>query len=119
MIFLSFFFFKAFILTLYIRTLIQKTKNKKHIQTLIVFFNLLKILFDKQLIPIYGFKFKIAGRLGGKLRKATFGYQLGATSLQTFNIITNYHCDFVFTQFGSFSLKLWFFDSNNVQKKNL
>jgi hypothetical protein len=97
---------KASVLTTYISLIIKKTKNKKHINTLVAFFKSFNIIFLKQVLPISGLKFKIAGRLNGKLRKNSFGYKLGFLKLMTFNIFLDYSCDYVYTQFGSFSLKL-------------
>lgn len=91
---------------------IKKTKNKKHIKNLIDFFSGIKIIFEKKIIPISGLKFKIAGRLGGKLRKASFGYTLGYMKLMTFKTYVDYSCDYIYTQYGSFSLKLWLSDQN-------
>jgi hypothetical protein len=105
-ILLSFYFFKSHILNKYLVILIKKTKNKKHTKNLIIFLNYVKILFDKQLIPLTGFKFKIAGRLGGKLRKGCFHFKLGFLKLMFLNNFVDYSCDYVFTQYGSFSLKL-------------
>lgn len=103
---LSLYFFKTSLLTTYISLIIKKTKNKKHINTLIAFFKSFNIIFLKQILPISGLKFKIVGRLNGKLRKNAFGYKLGFLKLMSFNIALDYTCDFVYTQFGSFSLKL-------------
>ena len=107
-VFLSFFFFKTKILALYLTNIIKKTKNKKHTKNLIIFFSNLKILFEKQFICIYGIKFKIAGRLGGKLRKSLFGYKLGSTQLMTYSMLIDYTCQYIYTPYGSFSIKLWF-----------
>lgn len=112
LVLLSFFFFKAKILTSYLALLVKKTKNKKHIKNLIFFFHSLRTLFVKQFICIYGLKFKISGRLGGKLRRSSFGYKLGYSPLMSFKTYVDYSCDFVYTQYGSFSLKLWFCEKN-------
>lgn len=106
LVLLSFLFLKANILTSYINIIIKKTRNKKHVKNLIMFFNNIKMLFEKQIISLFGLKFKIAGRLGGKLRKGSFIYKLGAVRLMSFNVVLDYSCTFVYTQYGSFSLKL-------------
>lgn len=106
-ILLGFSFFKSKIINLYISTIIKKTKNKKHIKNLFSIFQLIKILFEKQFICFSGLKFIISGRLNGKLRKGSFGYKLGSIKLMSYDVFVNYSCDFVYTQYGSFSLKLW------------
>lgn len=104
---LSFLFLKGNILLYYIHNIIKKTKNKKHIKNLLTFFKELKIIFKMQYIPIWGLKFRIAGRLGGKLRKGTFFYKLGNLKLLTFNTLLDYTLTIVHTFYGVFSLKLW------------
>ena len=104
---ISFIFTKSYILNNYINLILKKTKNKKHIKNMILFFSSLKIIFDKQFVPINGIKFKIAGRLNGKLRKASYGYKLGYLKLQRLSLNIDFSCFTVFTQYGSFSLKLW------------
>jgi len=106
-IFISFLFVKSSLLNNYINIIIKKTKNKKHIKNLIVFFSSLKLIFDKQFVPLLGLKFKIAGRLDGKLRKASYGYKLGSMRLLSLALNLDYSCDILYTQYGSFSLKLW------------
>jgi len=106
LIFISFLFLKASILNMYISTIVKKTKNKKHIKNLILFFSNLKIIFDKQFIPLLGLKFKISGRLDGKLRKAIYGYKLGSMQLLSLSLNLDYSCDTIYTQYGSFSIKL-------------
>ena len=112
LILLSFLFFKTQILNTYLNLLIKKTKNKKHIKNLIFFFNELRLLFEKQFVCISGLKFKIAGRLGGKLRRSSYGYKLGFLPLMSLKTCLDFSCDFVYTQYGSFSLKLWFCEIN-------
>ena len=107
LVFLSLAFFKASILTNFINILIKKTKNKKHVNNLSLFFESLKIIFEKQFVAISGLKFKISGRLNGKLRKSSFNYNIGNINLMSFNVNLSYYCDYVYTQYGSFSLKLW------------
>lgn len=113
LIFLSLIFFKSNILNIYISLIIKKTKNKKHTKNLIIFFCFLKSILDKKFIPIQGLKFKISGRLGGKLRKALYGYKLGYMKLMTLNTYVDYSCNYVNTQYGSFSLKLWLSSTND------
>lgn len=103
---LSFLFLKGSILLYYIHNIIKKTKNKKHIKTLLIFFREVKLIFKMQYIPICGFKFRIAGRLGGKLRKGTFFYKLGNLKLLTFITFLDYSFYIVHTVYGVFSLKL-------------
>lgn len=103
---LSFLFLKGRILLHYINSIIKKTKNKKHIKNLLNFFRELKIIFKMQYIPICGFKFRIAGRLGGKLRKGTFFYKLGNLKLLTLITFLDYSFYIVYTIYGVFSLKL-------------
>ena len=103
---LSFLFLKGDILLSYIHNIIKKTKNKKHIKNLLFFFRELKIIFKMQYIPIYGLKFRIAGRLGGKLRKGTFFYKLGHLKLLTLTTTLDYSLKVVHTLYGVFSLKL-------------
>lgn len=105
-ILISFVFAKSSILNNYIDLIVKKTKNKKHIKNLVLFFSNLKILFTKQFVPILGLKFKIAGRLDGKLRKARYSYKLGSLKLLSLQVNVDYSCFPVFTQYGSFSLKL-------------
>ena len=69
---LSFMFFKGSILLHLIHSIVKKTKNKKHIKNLLLFFKEIKILYNMQYISLDSFKFRIAGRLGGKLRKGNF-----------------------------------------------
>lgn len=120
-IFLGFIFLKANLINTYINTIIKKTKNKKHIKNLILFFKYIKIIFDNQFIPLEGLKFKITGRLGGKLRKSSFHFKLGFVKLMTYDVVVDYNCIFVYTQYGSFSLKFWLCSKeyiiNNVEKK--
>jgi ribosomal protein S3 len=71
-----------------------------------LFFSSLKTLFKQQVIPLSGLRFKISGRIGGKLRKSVFGYKLGQIQLMSFDSFIDFSCDFVYTQYGSFSLKL-------------
>lgn len=104
---LSFIFFKGEIILSYIHNIVKKTKNKKHLKNLFLFFQEVKTTFKTQYIPLYGFKFRIAGRLGGKLRKSTFYYKLGNLKLLTFNTFVNYSFYVVHTLYGVFSLKLW------------
>ena len=106
-ILLSFIFNKSFILNTYIDLIVRKTKNKKHIKSLVIFFSNLKVIFNKQFVPILGLKFKIAGRLDGKLRKARYSYKLGSLRLLSLSLSVDYSCYSVFTQYGCFSLKLW------------
>ena len=106
-IFLSFIFTKSYILNTYIDLIVRKTKNKKHIKSLVLFFSNLKIIFNKQFVPLLGLKFKIAGRLDGKLRKARYSYKLGSLRLLSLSLNIDYSCYSVFTQYGCFSLKLW------------
>lgn len=103
---LSFLFLKGSILLSYIHNIIKKTKNKKHIKNLLLFFRELKIIFKMQYIPIYGLKFRIAGRLGGKLRKGTFFFKLGNLKLLTLTTVLDYSLKVVHTLYGVFSLKL-------------
>lgn len=103
---LSFLFLKGYIILYYIHNIIKKTKNKKHIKNLLHFFKELKMIFRMQYIPIYGLKFRIAGRLGGKLRKGTFFYKLGHLKLLTLTTKLDYSCHVVHTLYGVFSLKL-------------
>lgn len=107
LVYLSFLFFKASILNFYINILIKEIKDKKHINVIKLLFDNIKVLFEQQMIPIAGIKFQIAGRLNGKLRKSRFGYNIGSIKLMSFLTLCNYSCDFVYTQYGSFSLKLW------------
>ena len=105
-ILISFIFVKANILNTYIITILKKTKNKKHIKNLVSFFSGLKIIFEKQMIPLLGLKFRIAGRLDGKLRKASYHYKLGFLQLLSLNLTLDYSYDTLYTPYGSFSLKL-------------
>ena len=77
-----------------------------------MFFSSLKTLFKQQVIPLSGLRFKISGRIGGKLRKSVFGYKLGQIQLMSFDSFIDFSCDFVYTQYGSFSLKLWLGQDN-------
>jgi len=100
-------FFKSDLLALYLGDIVKKTKNKRHVRNLYSAFNIIRPIFNKQLIPLSGFKFKIAGRLGGRLRKSCFIFELGRLRLLSFSAHINYVCHYVFTQYGAFSLKLW------------
>lgn len=104
-------YFQASIINIYVSDIIKKTKNKKHIKNLAIFFNTIKIFFNKQIIPFNGFKFFISGRLNGKLRKGSFGFKLGSIKLMSFDTSVNYSCDIVYTQYGTFSLKSWLCDN--------
>jgi len=73
-----------------------------------------KIIFYKQTIPLIGFKFKIAGRLGGRLRKSCFIYVLGSIKKSSFTISANYTCDTALSQYGVFSLKCWYYYCSNI-----
>jgi hypothetical protein len=106
LIYLSFIFLKASILNVYINILVKEIKDKKHINVIRGFFDNIKILFQQQFIPISGIKFQIAGRLNGKLRKSRFGYNMGSIKLMSLYTFCNYSCDIIYTQYGSFSLKL-------------
>lgn len=106
-IIISLTFLKSSILNTYINWIVKKTKNKKHVRNICIFFHTLKYFFDKQIIPFAGLKFAISGRLSGKLRKSSFGYKLGTMQLMNFSLYIDYSCDYVFTQYGSLSLKLW------------
>lgn len=110
-------FNKSNILNLYISTIIKNTKNKKHIKNLIVFLNMIKILFNKQVAPFIGYKFFISGRLNGKLRKGSFGFKLGTLKLMSLDTHVNYSCDIVHTQYGCFSLKSWLFENHNIKNE--
>ena len=109
----SFVFLNGMLLNIYISDIIKKTKNKKHIKNLLIFFKLIEIFFEKQMIPFVGFKFFISGRLNGKLRKGSFGFKLGSLKLASFKTNVNYTYDVVHTQYGCFSLKLWLCSSIN------
>jgi hypothetical protein len=106
LVYLSFLFVKASILNFYINILIKGIKDKKHINVIRLLFDNIRALFQQQIIPITGIKFQISGRLNGKLRKSRFGYNIGSIKLMSFSTFCNYSCDFVYTQYGSFSLKL-------------
>ena len=115
-ILLSFMFFNSSILTSYLNNVIKNVKDKKHVHILTFFFKKVNTLFLQQIIPLSGLKFKIAGRLNGKLRKSRFGYTLGSVKLMTFNLHFNYSYECVYTQYGVFSLKLWLSEWNQKKK---
>ena len=120
-IILSFMFFNAGILTTYLNNIITNLKNKKHIHTITFFFEKLRLTFLQQIVPLSGIKFKLAGRLNGKLRKSKYGYTIGSVKLMTLNLNFSYSYDCVYTQYGVFSLKLWLAEWNNIndQKKTI
>lgn len=104
---LSFMFLKSFVLNSYIAILIKEIKDKKHITVIKRLFESIKALFLQQFVPLLGIKFQIAGRLNGKLRKSRFGYNIGSIQLMSLSVFCDYSCDLAYTQYGSFSLKLW------------
>lgn len=104
---IAFIFNKSNIINLFVANIIKNTKNKKHIKNLIFFINIVKLLFEKQFISFTGYKFFIAGRLNGKLRKSSFGFKMGSLKLLSYSTNVFYSCDVVHTQYGCFSLKSW------------
>lgn len=108
-ILLSFSFFNAKILSFDINKLLVHLKNKKHINTLSSYLNLVKIIFMSSILPLSGLKIQVAGRLNGKLRKSRFGYFFGSIKQMTFNNNCNFVFEPIYTQYGVFSLKIWYF----------
>lgn len=85
--------------------IIRTTKNKRHFRNLYFYFNRIKSFLFKQSLPLLGFKCKVAGRLGGRMRKSWFIFKLGKTGLTSFFLNIKYANDFVVTQYGVFSTK--------------
>ena len=104
-ILLSFMFFKASLITTDINRLLINVKNKKHINTVRSYLELVKIIFIYQRVPLSGIKIQLAGRLNGKLRKSRFGYVLGSVKLMKFDIDCNFSFESVYTPYGVFSLR--------------
>jgi len=100
------------LLMVYIRGLVKYTKNKRHISNLLHFFKFVKHIYSKQVVPLAGFKFRIAGRLGGRLRKSQFILKKGQVNLLVYKLNVIYNNDIVISQYGVFSLKLWVCELN-------
>jgi len=58
------------LITSILGVIIRGTKNKRHARNLHFYLNNLKGLMYKQSLPLIGLKFKVAGRLGGRMRKS-------------------------------------------------
>ena len=74
-------------------------------------FNLLtkiiKILFNKNIIFIKGIRFRLKGKINGKMRKNKIEFSLGKLPLSKFNDYLTFNFLTKLTVFGSLSLKLW------------
>jgi hypothetical protein len=95
----------TFILNYILGFVLQTTKLKQHIRNLLSVLSVIKILFNSQIISVYGFKFQIKGKLGGKLRKSKFKYSLGKVTNSSFSLVISYCATPIYTRYGVFGLK--------------
>lgn len=105
------------LLTNAITIILRKTRKKNHIRNVLSFLFFIKNLFNNQsLVSFIGFRFKVSGKLSGKLRKSKFIYKLGKIQLLFLNSYITYHSDIAITQYGVFGLKLWI---SEINEKNI
>jgi hypothetical protein len=100
-----FIYSNTFVLNNILGLILQTTKSKQHIKNLLSILNVIKTLFNSQIISIYGFKFQIKGKLGGKLRKSKFKYSLGKITNSSFSLRVCYSAIAIYTKYGVFGLK--------------
>lgn len=104
-ILLGSFYMNTSIISDYLSFLLVSTKNHKKI--LKIFLDIFEKLFFSNIIKLKGFQLRIAGKLGGKMRKSKYNYKLGKVQLRSLNFCLNYSLGLSYTKFGVISVKVW------------
>jgi hypothetical protein len=103
-ILLGSFYMNTSIISDYLSFLLVSTKNHKKI--LKIFLDIFEKLFFSNIIKLKGFQLRIAGKLGGKMRKSKYNYKLGKVQLRSLNFCLNYSLGLSYTKFGVISVKV-------------
>jgi ribosomal protein S3 len=101
---LALFYFNSSLLSNYLSFLIKN--SDKHY---VVLKNVVKVLQNFYLvshIKLLGIQLRLSGKLGGKMRKSKYHYQLGKVQLQTLKSKLSYDLGNSYTKYGVISVKV-------------
>jgi hypothetical protein len=110
-IILSFIYNKAKLLSDFISILIKN--DKKHNKILKNFITIIEKVFYSNMVKLKGFKLRLSGKIGGKMRKSKFQYLLGKVQLQKLNLYLDFSLSISYTKFGAISVKVWLLNGDS------
>lgn len=110
-IILSFTYNKAKLLADFLCILIKQ--DKKHNKTLKNFITIIEKIFYSNITKIKGFKLRLSGKIGGKMRKSKFQYLLGKVELQKLKLYLDFSLSVSYTKFGVISIKTWILNGDS------
>ena len=103
--FLSSNFRSSSILSKYIAIALKKNKN--HFKIIKEITNIVSYYFLRKIYTIKGMQIRVAGKLGGKMRRSKYHYKIGQVQLQTIQMSLSYSMAVSYTKYGILSVKVW------------